>query len=389
MQKAILLIVTIALAFTLLIQEPQHEVTAINIEVPVRVFEGSKFVENLTMEDFEVYEDGVLQRIEAVYLIKKASIKKSEGKKIFSPKTSRNFYLLFEITEYTPKIGDAIDYFIQNVLLPTDNLVITTPIKAYRVKKEILRKAPKSELVRQFKGILKKDAWIGNSEYKSIVRNLIGLTRALSSDSFIRDEYSAEEYKEMTLERYEYLLNRLESLRKLDSKKLMDFAEYLKGQEGQKFVFLFYQREFLPQLKPRDFARLSGDPKIIDFFGFFFRELTLDIEKVEQAYSDSSISIHFLFFTKPAEYIPGIFMQEHSEDIFSAFRDMALATGGTMESSANPTYLFQKTIEASENLYLIYYSPKNYKADGKFKKIEVKVKGKNYKVTHRTWYIAD
>lgn len=223
MQRAILLIVTIALAFTLLAQEIQHEVTAINIEVPVRVFKGSKFVENLTMDDFEVYEDGVLQRIEAVYLIKKASIKKSEGKKTYSPKTSRNFYLLFEITEYTPKIGDAIDYFIQNVLLPTDNLVIKTPIKAYRTKKETLSKAPKSELVRQFKSILKKDAWIGNSEYKGIIRNLIGLTRALSSDSFIRDEYSTGEYKEMTLERYEYLLNRLESLRKLDSKKLMDY----------------------------------------------------------------------------------------------------------------------------------------------------------------------
>jgi len=28
-------------------------------------------------------------------------------------------------------------------------------------------------------------------------------------------------------------------------------------------------------------------------------------------------------------------------------------------------------------------------ADGKFKKIEVKVKGKKYKVTHRAGYIAD
>jgi len=34
-------------------------------------------------------------------------------------------------------------------------------------------------------------------------------------------------------------------------------------------------------------------------------------------------------------------------------------------------------------------TPKNYMADGKFKKIEVKVKGKKYKVTHRAGYIAD
>jgi hypothetical protein len=370
-------------------QEIQEEAIAINIEVPVRVYEGNKFVDNLDIDDFEVYEEGVLQKIEAVYLISKTSIKKSEEKKKFYPKTSRNFYLLFEITEYTPKIGDAIDYFIQNVILPTDNLVVITPLKSYRIKKEILRKAPKLEIVRQFKGILKKNAWIGNSEYKSIMRDLIGLARALSSDSNILDEYSAEQYKQMTIERYENLLIKLESLRKVDQKRLLDFAGHLKAQEGQKFVLLFYQREFLPQLKPQDFDRLSGSFKILALFGYFFRDLTINIEKVEQAYSDSSISIHFLFFTKPAEHVHGIIMQEHSEDIFSTFREMAQATGGITDSSSNPEYLFQQASNSVENYYLLYYTPKDFVADGKFRKIEVKVIGKRYKVTHRSGYIAD
>ena len=108
-------------------KEIQEEAIAVNIEVPVRVFKGNTFVGNLSIDDFEVYEEGVLQEIEAVYLINKTSIaKKSEEKKKFSPETSRNFYLFFEITEYTPKVGDAIDYFIQNVILPTDNLVVIT-----------------------------------------------------------------------------------------------------------------------------------------------------------------------------------------------------------------------------------------------------------------------
>jgi len=46
-------------------------------------------------------------------------------------------------------------------------------------------------------------------------------------------------------------------------------------------------------------------------------------------------------------------------------------------------------MEASENYYLIYYKPKDYKSDGKFKKIKVKIKGKNYRVLHRAGYIAD
>jgi hypothetical protein len=48
-----------------------------------------------------------------------------------------------------------------------------------------------------------------------------------------------------------------------------------------------------------------------------------------------------------------------------------------------------KVVNASENHYLLYYSPKEFIADGKFRRIEVKVKGKNYKVFHRAGYIAD
>ncbi len=58
-------------------------------------------------------------------------------------------------------------------------------------------------------------------------------------------------------------------------------------------------------------------------------------------------------------------------------------------SSRQPEFSFKQAMEASENYYLIYYKPKDYKSDGKFKKIKVKIKGKNYRVLHRAGYIAD
>jgi hypothetical protein len=81
-------------------------------------------------------------------------------------------------------------------------------------------------------------------------------------------------------------------------------------------------------------------------------------------------------------------MVEHSEDIFSAFSEVARATGGISETSANAAAAFEKAVNASENYYLIYYKPKDYKADGKFHEIKVKVKGGGYSVTHRAGYIA-
>jgi len=64
-------------------------------------------------------------------------------------------------------------------------------------------------------------------------------------------------------------------------------------------------------------------------------------------------------------------------------------TGGLKDTSANAAASFKRAVDFSESYYLLYYTPKDYKADGEFKKIKVKVKGQNYRITHRAGYIAD
>ena len=76
-----------------------REVSVLNVEVPVRVFSGDAFIENLTLNDFEVLEDGITQRIEAVYLIKRAAVERKEEAKRFAPDLSRHFYLFFVLYE--------------------------------------------------------------------------------------------------------------------------------------------------------------------------------------------------------------------------------------------------------------------------------------------------
>ncbi len=414
MKKQTILLVILVLGLALFAQDIQQEAISINIEVPVRVYKGDKFVDNLTVKDFEVYEDGILQEIEAVYLINKMNIQSKEEKQTFKPDTSRSFYLLFDVVEYSPKLNKALDYFFQNVLDPQDNLTIVTPIKTYNLKSDALSKVSAEEAINQTREILRKDAWIGNSEYRSLnndLKNLIrsrsatgsssrgrtdtfrggagrGVTIATSSDAPENDPV-------VNLVKYEEILSRLESVRNVDQKRLLDFADILKDQQGQKYVFLFYQREFIPQFENVDyFSQLNKNDvnltmNLTALMGYYFRNIAVDMDSIKQAYADSSISINFLFFTKPAKNIPGVRMVEHSEDVFSIFREMAQATGGITTSSSNPKYLFERASDAVESYYLLYYSPKNYQTDGKFKKIKVNVKGKNYRVTHRSGYIAD
>jgi VWFA-related protein len=82
-------------------------------------------------------------------------------------------------------------------------------------------------------------------------------------------------------------------------------------------------------------------------------------------------------------------MQNLSGNFFSAFKDVAEATGGTVDSTTNVAASFKKAADASENYYLLYYSPKNYVSDGEFKEIKIKVKGQRYKISHRAGYIAN
>jgi len=57
-------------------QQVAEQTVVINIEVPVRVFQNGNFVENLTIDDFEILEEGIPQRIQAVYLIKKRTVER-------------------------------------------------------------------------------------------------------------------------------------------------------------------------------------------------------------------------------------------------------------------------------------------------------------------------
>lgn len=422
MKRLFLLSALLILSLALFPQEIFIEQSlVVNIEVPVRVFKGGEFIDTLSLDDFEVFEDGVLQKIEAVYLVKKRSIEKSEEKKRFSPATSRNFFLNFEVSDYSPKMGEALEHFVNNVVVPGDDLIVISPMTTYRLKDRALEVKSKQEIVKELKALVRKDALEGSSEYRNTIREMIALSKSLTAaiktgqidimpgrneeaqevlpeqmDSFSSAQFGGLELDEQLIY-YQGLLHKLEILRQVDQMKLLEFAQFLKGKEGQKYVFLFYQREFVPQIEPRiitEYINLFQErPDIMStisgIMDFQRRDVSFDVERVKRAYADSSISIHFLFITTPRETLPGVYMQESTEDISSAFREMANATGGFIDSSSNPSALFRKALEASENYYLLYYTPKNYKSDGTFKKITVRVKNKDFKVSYRAGYFAN
>ena len=401
MKKHTILLAILVFSLTLFAQEIQHEAVAINIEVPVRVYKGKTFIDNLTIDDFEIYEDGILQKTEAVYLIKKLDIvredtemKKEEARKRFSPQVSRNFVLLFEIHEYLPKIGKAIEYFFDEIFLEGDSLAVVTPVRSYSLNDKSFEIHTKSEISDELVGQLRNDVKMSASEYRSLIHDLENLKTFEGTGAFDPD---------MVLMMHSNIVRKLRNLRYLDESKFQEFADALKEIDGPKHVFFFLQKLLIPIIKVNPFFEGIGLEEFEAYVSF-------DENKIKRLFSNSSITAHMIYVTKVSDLdfldrkqgsltatnimdtsnptMPRE-IQDISANVFSAFNDISQATGGIVDSSTNAAASFKKAADASENYYLLYYSPKNYVSDGKFKEIKIKVKGQRYKISHRTGYVAD
>ena len=83
-------------------------------------------------------------------------------------------------------------------------------------------------------------------------------------------------------------------------------------------------------------------------------------------------------------------MQDLSSDIFAAFKEMAVATGGLTESTSNPDFALRQATEASRQLLSLCITGRSRTGrTGASAKIEVRVRGEGLKVVHRLGYIAD
>jgi len=203
----------------------------------------------------------------------------------------------------------------------------------------------------------------------------------------IKELYASEMAGDVMMRMIEDEIRQLRDRLALDNQGMRRLSEALKAQEGRKIIFLFYQKEEI--VVPKGTSKLDAET---------WRPIDYDIKDIEKIFADASLTVNFIFLTNSTtnpfdivdmqdnEYLSLI---DLSDSLYGAFREMSFASGGTTEASANALSAFKKTATASENYYLLYYVPSEYKVDGKFKEIKVTVKGKHYRVSNRSGYIAN
>jgi len=371
------------------------------VTVAARVFDGGQFVDGLALRDFELLENGVPQRIDALFKVDRNAVTRQEGEGPALPVTARRFFLLFQMYEYNPKVSEALRYFFNNALLPGDTMEIQTSMRNYMLTPAAFAKTPKDVLAKEMDNIIKKDITQTNSIYKTVIKELRRMAGSIEGLSPVAggDEESDVSDSVMGLEQlliqYRESLSKLEGLRMLDQNKIIGFAQALKKQDGRKFVFFFYQQEFRPTISHAMISALIDNNQdsqhildaVHDLFQTPHQDFSLDQQKIVQAYCDSSADLNFLFMTRTPERLGGITMRDLSQDVFKIFAQAATATGGIAESTQDPTAAIQDALKASETYYLLSYTPASAAKDGEFRTISVKVKDKDYKVFNRRGYI--
>lgn len=384
----------------------QHATGTVNVEVPVRVFSGGRFVDGLGLQDFKVFDDGRPQKVAALYLIRGPDMERKETPDppaAPEPHRGRTIVLHFQLAEPNPKLDEAADYLVDRVLGPEDSLTVITPRGTYAYDPAALARRPRPEIAREIKGRIRKDVVAESAER----RRLAGDLRDVERSSVDADE---------KLARMSEIQRQIRDRVSITPGSLRRMAGALKGLEGQKFVFIFYERETVRDASSGglgDGGLLAAEGQLGDMAATEARRTpTVGPAEIERAFSDASVTVHFIYLTRPGRNAAGLGVEDQvgedpgvkygtarpdpngreadiSAGLFAAFRQMAETSGGVAVSSASAMAGFKAAATATGNYYLLYYAPDEYRADGRFHAIEVRVKLPGCRVTHRAGYFAD
>ncbi len=375
------------------------------VEVRVRVTSDGRFLDDLSLADFGLLEDGQAQTIGSLALVRNGRIAREEGIASVRVPPARSYTLLFQLVDWDPKLMEAVDYLFGSVVKPGDSLALVTPFKPYHLQRDALAQRTPEELSKSMKDVLRKDVLRGNGEYRDLISELRRLSRAIGGGSgATQDDIDADPTTdaeggfgvEMQIDRYRAALMKMEGIRLVDEKKLLAFAGSLQPVAGQKTVVLFYQREFRPEISPTAMTRLMSlyqdNPQILgnlmDLFQLYKRERTFDVDKVKKAFAAAGIDFHFIFMEKKNQRVFGATMREQSEDTYPGFVEIAKATGGTADSSSNPAKAFKHAADTSASYYLLSYVPAGVEIGAAFRQIDVSVKRAGCLVTNPLGYFT-
>lgn len=390
----------------------EESVTVTNIEVPVRVLYKGKPVDNLTKEDFTVYENKKKMTINGFYIKRKkitmstkvdapAEDKETGVKTIPAP--PRTFVLIFNVTDYNYSFKGAIEYLFENVLRDRDNVLIFandkefnfSPVKDKKKVRATLEEALKIESqksrLRLTRYINQMETYLKTNDFR-MSASIDPVNRKSRSQKLL------DYLKKVSLAWNDYKKKYLTP--KVD--RFYYFARYLQKVKTEKWVLNFYQFELFPKIrvgsdamhKMRDLAQSlisSGEGGQVAhgrLINTILNELVVDFninknfpnEEITKLFYKVDATFYSFFIKSTSKSLSGDFdYREVSSDLEMLLKQITDTTGGRNFTTNDVKSALETVREIEDVYYVLTYAPKDSRTKGKLK---IKVKNRKYKVLY-------
>jgi hypothetical protein len=259
-----------------------------------------------------------------------------------APKTPRNYMLVFEVTDYSSQLKEAVSHFFDNVFQPGDQLILVTPAKLVGFSRKKLA-VPKKQLVANILAVLKTDIAAGSSGPRITLRNMESIVLELG-----RLEETDLQGQIRTMERYGQLRKNLAASRISYQAKLEKYSKIFLRVRGENHLIMFLQQEFRPTPAGDAMDMLRRNPRETGFkAGEVFQgenyKSGIDYKKLIATFKYAKLRFHFLYLkAKKIKNRRDIQYIDNMGDMYSDFSKLAKATDGVKLASAKPSFFVKQ-----------------------------------------------
>ncbi len=226
-----------------------ERVTVRNVQIPVRVFDGKKPVDGLTKEDFRLLLGGKPVPVNAFYEVRNQLKKVVPGAALSATMDNppRLFVLLFNLSDHHQDLDGILDKMFTDIVRPGDRIIAVTNhyfLSEWVVKDPAAARTKiRDILTKETSKLATEVTWLEN-ELKSIAARL--KSRLDDPEERKIKSFPTHLFQEFFLE-YRLVLGDIkENYLALPLNQYIRIAEYLKGQRVQKWVLNFYQISHFP-----------------------------------------------------------------------------------------------------------------------------------------------
>lgn len=238
----------------------------------------------------------------------------------------KNYVLMFQTLEYDKRLGDALDYFLKEVLRPEDNLLLFTPQRPYNFSQKTRETTPLEKLIQVTKDVLKRDISMAASTYKDIIQQMEVVVRTFTDPDTAQPKNLITQYRQLK----ENLFN----IRKLNEKLFMDLAAMFKQAKGENHIIIFYEKRMRVIPNRQTMERLRADSEVRyevnEVLETESSKEVMNVKTVIQALKDAGTKLDFVYLNTKVRRSRDMELREFSGDIYNVFSKIAKETGGTV-----------------------------------------------------------